>query len=273
MTRALPGAESAFDAHSARSGSGPTGPGADRGGDEADRPRRAVRRLLRRGDGSRDDAVARRRHRPRPAVRRVPADLGPRVPRARLPQVRRHPRERAPRRRYARRDRWAAGALRPLARPSMRPSAFGSEVRAVFAADGSAWGIGQFNRLSDSPRYSEDEKAGSNASAPLFGAALRQALLTEPAESPADRGPGIVVLDAEGGAVSATSEATRLVRGDRPQNVGDAVRGDHVRGTRPRVSRRRDATRPSLAPASARGRASGSPCTRRCWRARTSSPW
>ncbi|MGH2837991.1 MAG: LuxR C-terminal-related transcriptional regulator [Thermoleophilaceae bacterium] len=96
----------------------------------------------------------------------------------------------------------------PRQRAVNAPIGLGSEVRAVFAADGSAWGIGQFNRFSDSPRYSEDEKAWLERVAPLFGAALRQALLTEPAELPADRGPGIVVLDADGSAVSATSEAT-----------------------------------------------------------------
>ena len=113
-------------------------------------------------------------------------------------------------------------------------------MRAVFAADGSAWGIGQFNRLSDSPRYSEDEKAWLERVAPLFGAALRQALLTEPAASPADRGPGIVVLDADGSAVSATSEATAWFEEIDPNDVRDAVRGNHVRGACPRVGRRRE---------------------------------
>ena len=85
---------------------------------------------------------------------------------------------------------------------------FRSEVRAVFSAGNSTWGVGQFNRLGDSPRYSEDEQAWLERVAPVVGRALRQALIAQPAASPADRGPGIVVLDTEGVTVSATSEAT-----------------------------------------------------------------
>jgi DNA-binding CsgD family transcriptional regulator len=85
---------------------------------------------------------------------------------------------------------------------------FRSEVRTTFSIGGSQWGVAQFDRLGDSPRFSDDEKGWLERIAPLVGAALRRSLIAKPASSPASRGPGIVVLDPEGKALSATSEAT-----------------------------------------------------------------
>ena len=84
---------------------------------------------------------------------------------------------------------------------------FRTEVRAAFTVGEAAWGVGQFNRLGDSPPFSEDEKAWLERVAPVIAGALRKALVAQPASSPVDRGPGIVVLDTEGRAVSATGEA------------------------------------------------------------------
>lgn len=84
---------------------------------------------------------------------------------------------------------------------------FRSEIRAAFTTGRAAWGVGQFNRLGDSPRFSDEEKAWLERVSPVIARALRRALVAQPASSPADRGPGIVVLDPEGGPVSATREA------------------------------------------------------------------
>ena len=84
---------------------------------------------------------------------------------------------------------------------------FRSEVRTTFNVGTSTWGVGQFDRLGDSPRFSDDEKAWLERVAPVVARALRQALVAQPTSSPVVRGPGILVLDPEGRAVSATSEA------------------------------------------------------------------
>jgi DNA-binding CsgD family transcriptional regulator len=82
-----------------------------------------------------------------------------------------------------------------------------SEVRTTFTLGGATWGIGQFNRLGDAPRYSEEEKTWLERAVPLIARGLRQALLTQPSVAPPDRGPGLVLLDEAGSVVSATREA------------------------------------------------------------------
>jgi DNA-binding NarL/FixJ family response regulator len=84
---------------------------------------------------------------------------------------------------------------------------FRSEIRSVFAVGGAVWGVGQFDRLGDSPRFSEDEKAWLARVAPVIASGLRTAMLTQPATAPADRGPGLVVLDEDGDVASLTLEA------------------------------------------------------------------
>ncbi|MGH3992843.1 MAG: hypothetical protein ACRDSN_10325, partial [Pseudonocardiaceae bacterium] len=84
---------------------------------------------------------------------------------------------------------------------------FRAEVRATFTLDRATWGIGQFDRLGDSPRYSDEEKAWLERVGPVLARGLRKALLAQPALAPADRGPGIVLVDEVGAVVSATREA------------------------------------------------------------------
>jgi len=84
---------------------------------------------------------------------------------------------------------------------------FRSELRTTFNLSGATWGVGAFDRLGDSPRFSDDEKAWLERVAPLVAGGLRRALLTQPALAPASRGPGLVVLDELGSVVSATAEA------------------------------------------------------------------
>jgi DNA-binding CsgD family transcriptional regulator len=84
---------------------------------------------------------------------------------------------------------------------------FRAEVRTTFTLGDSTWGIGQFNRLGDAPRFSDEEKAWLERVVPLVAEGLRRALLHQPAPAPPDRGPGLVLLDEAGAVVSATREA------------------------------------------------------------------
>ena len=86
-------------------------------------------------------------------------------------------------------------------------SGFASELRVVFAVGDRAWGIGQLDRLGDAPRFSDAERAWLERVAPIVSRGLRRAMLTQPALAPS-RGPGIVILSADGRVVSATSEAS-----------------------------------------------------------------
>ena len=88
---------------------------------------------------------------------------------------------------------------------------FRSEVRMTFHVGGAPWAVGQLDRLGDAPRFTEDERAWLERVAPVVAGALRRALIAQPAASPAVRGPGILVLDSGGQAVSATSEAAAWI--------------------------------------------------------------
>src|SRR3954452_6823860 len=57
---------------------------------------------------------------------------------------------------------------------------FRAEVRTTFTLGAATWGIGQFNRLGDAPRFSEDEKAWLERVVPVLARGLRQALITQP---------------------------------------------------------------------------------------------
>src|SRR3954464_13660953 len=85
-------------------------------------------------------------------------------------------------------------------------SGFRAEVRVAFTAGRATWGIGQFDRLGDSPRFSDEEKGWLERVAPIAARGLRQALVAQPALAPAARGPGLVLLDASGAVVSASRE-------------------------------------------------------------------
>ena len=86
-------------------------------------------------------------------------------------------------------------------------SGFRAEVRVTFTAGGATWGIGQFDRLGDAPRFSDAEKEWLERVVPVVADGLRQALLAQPAPAPPDRGPGLVLLDEAGSVVSVTREA------------------------------------------------------------------
>lgn len=82
-----------------------------------------------------------------------------------------------------------------------------SELRAVLHAGNRTWGVLQLNRHSGAPAFTAADRAFLEALAPIAGAGLRAGMLSRPGEIPAGRGPGMLVLDGQGGIVSATDEA------------------------------------------------------------------
>jgi len=83
----------------------------------------------------------------------------------------------------------------------------GDELRATLPAGGHTWGDLQLNRHTGDRPFSDADRDFLTAAAPLAGAALRHALLAEPVHTDLARGPGVVVVDADGTVVSATAEA------------------------------------------------------------------
>jgi DNA-binding CsgD family transcriptional regulator len=81
------------------------------------------------------------------------------------------------------------------------------ELRATLSAGGRSWGNLQLNRYTGGAPFTESDREFLRAAAPLAGAALRRALLEEPAHTDPTRGPGVVVLDQSGTVISATAEA------------------------------------------------------------------
>jgi hypothetical protein len=95
----------------------------------------------------------------------------------------------------------------PRFREYSASTGYRAEVRLAFTIGEAAWGIGQLNRAGADARFTEDEKAWLERAAPLIARGLRRALLSPPDAAPAIRGAGIVLLDRDGGVVSATRQA------------------------------------------------------------------
>jgi len=104
----------------------------------------------------------------------------------------------------------------PRFREYSASTGYQAEVRLAFTVGEAAWGIGQLNRAGAGARFDEDEKAWLERAAPLVARGLRRALLSPPDTAPADRGAGIVLLDRDGGVVSATRAATQWLDGLDP---------------------------------------------------------
>lgn len=82
-----------------------------------------------------------------------------------------------------------------------------AELRATFNAGGRGWGLLHVNRAGTARGFSEDEVGFVETIAPIVGRALRRSLVSQPAQNPALRGPGMAVLDAGNRLLSATPEA------------------------------------------------------------------
>ncbi len=102
---------------------------------------------------------------------------------------------------------------------------FASELRTAFRIGGVVWGIGQFDRLGDAPRYTAEERAWLERVSPVLAAGLRRALVAQPASTPATRGPGIVVLDGSGDVVSRTHEAEAWIEEVEPSMIIETASG------------------------------------------------
>jgi DNA-binding CsgD family transcriptional regulator len=97
------------------------------------------------------------------------------------------------------------------------------ELRATLHAGGRSWGNLQLNRCTGGAPFSEADRTFLRAAAPLAGAALRRALLEEPAHTDPTRGPGVVILDEGGTVLSATAEADAWL-----EELADGWRQYHV---------------------------------------------
>src|SRR4051795_144890 len=82
-----------------------------------------------------------------------------------------------------------------------------AELRATFNAGGRSWGLLQLNRAGAAHGFGDEEVAFVETVAPIVGRALRLSLISEPARSPAGRGPGMAIVDSENRLVSVTPEA------------------------------------------------------------------
>jgi DNA-binding CsgD family transcriptional regulator len=115
---------------------------------------------------------------------------------------------------------------------------FQAEVRLAFTVGTAAWGLGQLNRLSG--RFTADEKDWLEQAAATIAGGLRRAMLAEPAPAPVlGRGPGVVLLSADGRVVSATTEAVEWLGELAPEllmsDVGDLALPFHAHGFAMRV--------------------------------------
>jgi DNA-binding CsgD family transcriptional regulator len=97
------------------------------------------------------------------------------------------------------------------------------ELRAVFYAGARPWGNLQLNRHTGAAPFTDADLAFLRAASPLAGVALRRALLEEPGQTDPARGPGVILLDADGTILSATGEADAWL-----QELADGWRGEHV---------------------------------------------
>jgi GAF domain len=155
----------------------------------------------------------------------------------------------------------------PRYRKLHRTMGFGAEMRSVFRADGSPWGVVTLVRAEEQPDFSDQEVAFAARISAHLGHGLREALLREAAAAgPPDRAPGVIVLGADGMVRSLTRQAQFWLeqfpadRGTGLQLPAAGTRSPSGRWPRPA---RNWPSRPT--PACGWPPASGSPCTRhRC---------
>jgi DNA-binding CsgD family transcriptional regulator len=82
-----------------------------------------------------------------------------------------------------------------------------AELRATFNAGDRSWGLLHLTRAGTARGFGEEEVAFLETIAPIVGRALRLSLISHPAQSPAGRGPGMAIVDADNRLLSATPEA------------------------------------------------------------------
>jgi DNA-binding CsgD family transcriptional regulator len=82
-----------------------------------------------------------------------------------------------------------------------------AELRASFTAGGRGWGLLQLNRGATTHGFRDEEVDFVAAIAPVVGRALRNSLISYPAQRAASRGPGMALVGPDLELVSATPEA------------------------------------------------------------------
>jgi DNA-binding CsgD family transcriptional regulator len=104
-----------------------------------------------------------------------------------------------------------------------RSLGLGAELRAAFRAGGACWGIAALVRSEDQPDFTDQEVAFVTRIGAHLAHGLRDALLREQAAAgPADRAPGVIVLDRDGSVRSLTEQA-RFWLGQFPPDRGTGL--------------------------------------------------
>ena len=99
----------------------------------------------------------------------------------------------------------------PRVQQVLRPAGIGPGLRVMLRAGGSTWGhVGIYRELG-SRDFDADEQAFLAATADDIAEGLRRAMCHRPRPGAAALAPGVVAFDAQGGLVSATAEASRVM--------------------------------------------------------------
>jgi DNA-binding CsgD family transcriptional regulator len=105
----------------------------------------------------------------------------------------------------------ASAANSPLVQQLLRPAGIGDELRMTLRANRSTWGVAGIYRELGAPPFRSDERAFLAAIADDVADGLRRSLSLQFKGGAGDLDAGVVAFDLEGGMVSATAEASRLI--------------------------------------------------------------
>jgi DNA-binding CsgD family transcriptional regulator len=105
----------------------------------------------------------------------------------------------------------ASAANSPLVQQLLRPAGIGDELRMTLRANRSTWGVAGIYRELGAPPFRSDERAFLAAIADDVADGLRRSLSLRFKGGAGDLDAGVVAFDLEGGMVSATAEASRLI--------------------------------------------------------------
>jgi DNA-binding CsgD family transcriptional regulator len=105
----------------------------------------------------------------------------------------------------------ATAADSPRVQQILRPAGIGDGLRVMLRANGSTWGHAGIYRELGARSFHPDEQAFLAAIADDIADGLRHSLSRRPEPDAAVLVPGVVAFDAQGGVVSATADASRLM--------------------------------------------------------------
>ena len=101
--------------------------------------------------------------------------------------------------------------MSPRYRELHQPHGLGAELRVVFSRDSACLGVANLVRGADDVDFSDDELQWMQALRPTIAAGLRRTAIMADTTGDADDGIGVISLDRDGGLVSMTGEAERLM--------------------------------------------------------------